>query len=94
MSQSVSQTETRPFVSPDDYLRLEGEAVEKHEYYYGEVRAMAEFFRKFAHGIANLVGSVEVLVRDRARQLAAVTMVPSLAAVTRVIPSSKAAICR
>lgn len=41
MSQPVSQTETRPLVSPDDYLRLEGEAAEKQEYYYGEVRAMA-----------------------------------------------------
>ena len=28
-------------VSPDDYLRLEGEAFEKHEYYFGEIRAMA-----------------------------------------------------
>ncbi|OGX88378.1 Uma2 family endonuclease [Hymenobacter glacialis] len=40
MSQSASQTEAHLLVSPDDYLRLECEAVEKHEYYYGEVRAM------------------------------------------------------
>ena len=41
MSPLASQPEARVRVSPDDYLRLEGEAVEKHEYYYGEVRAMA-----------------------------------------------------
>ncbi|WP_310396140.1 Uma2 family endonuclease [Hymenobacter sp.] len=41
MSPSTSLPEALPRVSPDDYLRLEGEAVEKHEYYYGEVRAMA-----------------------------------------------------
>ena len=41
MSLPASQAEARPLVSPDDYLRLECEAVEKHEYYFGEVRAMA-----------------------------------------------------
>ncbi len=41
MSPSVSQIEARVLVSPDDYLRLECEAQEKHEYYYGEIRAMA-----------------------------------------------------
>lgn len=41
MSQPAFETSAPSAVSPDDYLRLEGEAVEKHEYYYGEIRAMA-----------------------------------------------------
>lgn len=41
MGQPAFETSVPPSVSPDDYLRLESEAAEKHEYYYGEVRAMA-----------------------------------------------------
>ena len=65
MSQSVSQTETRSFVSPDDYLRLEGEATEKHEYYYGEIRAMAG--ASYAHNriCANLTGELYSQLRGK-----------------------------
>ena len=41
MGQVAFETTVTAPVSPDDYLRLECEALEKHEYYYGEIRAMA-----------------------------------------------------
>ena len=41
MGEPALQTTLPTLVSPDDYLRLECEALEKHEYYYGEIRAMA-----------------------------------------------------
>ena len=41
MAQPVFQPEPAAYVSPEDYLRLEREAEFKHEYYQGEVRAMA-----------------------------------------------------
>lgn len=41
MSQPALETTAPAYVSPDEYLRLEVEAVEKHEYYFGEIRAMA-----------------------------------------------------
>ena len=41
MNPPATEPEVFAPVSPDDYLRLECEAVEKHEYYFGEVRAMA-----------------------------------------------------
>ena len=41
MNPSATEPEAFAPVSPDNYLRLECEAVEKHEYYFGEVRAMA-----------------------------------------------------
>ena len=41
MGQAAFETTATTYVSPDDYLRLECEAVEKHEYFYGEIRAMA-----------------------------------------------------
>ncbi|OGX89568.1 hypothetical protein BEN47_06710 [Hymenobacter lapidarius] len=65
MSQSASQTEARILVSPDDYLRLECEAVEKHEYYYGEVRAMAG--ASYAHNriCANLTVELGSQLRGR-----------------------------
>lgn len=41
MGQAAFETTATNSVSPDDYLRLECEALEKHEYYHGEIRAMA-----------------------------------------------------
>ncbi|WP_051718921.1 hypothetical protein [Hymenobacter sp. IS2118] len=41
MSPPALQTDAPAHVSPDDYLRLECAAGEKHEYYFGEIRAMA-----------------------------------------------------
>ena len=41
MGQAVFETTATTYVSPDDYLRLECESIEKHEYFYGEIRAMA-----------------------------------------------------
>ncbi|TDN36576.1 Uma2 family endonuclease [Hymenobacter sp. UV11] len=35
------QPNASAYVSPEDYLRLESEAEHKHEYYAGEIRAMA-----------------------------------------------------
>ncbi|WP_223652523.1 Uma2 family endonuclease [Hymenobacter psoromatis] len=42
-----SQPDVPTRVSPADYLRLEREAEYKHEYYAGEIRAMAG--ASFAH---------------------------------------------
>ena len=41
MAQPVFETEPAAYVSPEDYLRLEREAEFKHEYFQGEIRAMA-----------------------------------------------------
>ena len=41
MGRAAFETTAPTYISPDDYLRLECEALEKHEYYYGEIRAMA-----------------------------------------------------
>ena len=41
MAQPAAQTEPAEYVSPEDYLRLEREAEFKHEYFQGEIRAMA-----------------------------------------------------
>lgn len=41
MVQPAFQTEPTSYVSPEEYLRLEREAEFKHEYFQGEIRAMA-----------------------------------------------------
>jgi Uma2 family endonuclease len=41
MAQPAFQTEPTSYVSPEEYLRLEREAEFKHEYFQGEIRAMA-----------------------------------------------------
>ena len=41
MGQAAFEITATAHVSPDEYLRLECEALEKHEYFYGEIRAMA-----------------------------------------------------
>jgi len=66
MSLPIRQTDTTALVSPDDYLRLEGEAVEKYEYYYGEVRAMAA--ASYAHNriCANMTVAIGSQLRGKA----------------------------
>jgi Uma2 family endonuclease len=41
MAQPALQTEPAAYVSPEEYLRLEREAEFRHEYFQGEIRAMA-----------------------------------------------------
>ena len=41
MAQPAFQPEPAAYVSPEEYLRLEREAEFKHEYFQGEIRAMA-----------------------------------------------------
>ena len=54
------------YVTPEDYLRLEREAVEKHEYFEGEVRAMAG--ANYGHNriCANLIIELGIQLRGRA----------------------------
>ncbi len=59
------QADSPARVSPEDYLRLERAAEYKHEYYAGEIRAMAG--ASFAHNqvCANLTISLGNLLRGR-----------------------------
>ena len=41
MGQAGFENTAAIYISPYDYLRIECEALEKHEYYYGKIRAMA-----------------------------------------------------
>jgi len=52
-------------VSPEDYLRLERDAEYKHEYYAGEIRAMAG--ASFAHNLvcANTLATLRGLLRSK-----------------------------
>ena len=54
------------YVTPDDYLRLEREAVEKHEYFLGEIRAMAG--ANYGHNriCANLIIELGIQLRGKA----------------------------
>ena len=65
MGQPVLQTDTPAFVSPEDYLRLERAAEFKHEYYRGEIRAMAG--ASFAHNrvCANLTIEIGSQLRGK-----------------------------
>ncbi len=70
MSPPALQNDTPTRVSPDDYLRLECEATEKHEYYFGEIRAMAG--ASYAHNrICMNIGS-ELNVQLRGKSCAVV----------------------
>ena len=59
------QTDSTEYVSPEDYLRLERAAEFKHEYYEGEIRAMAG--AKYAHNrlCANLTIEIGSQLRGR-----------------------------
>jgi len=59
------QPEPTEYVSPENYLRLEGEATEKHEYFEGEIRAMAG--ANYAHNLVcmNLGGEIRNQLRGR-----------------------------
>ena len=65
MAQPAFQTEPTSYVSPEEYLRLEREAEFKHEYYQGEIRAMAG--AGYAHNLicANL--TIEIGSRLRGK---------------------------
>ena len=65
MSPPALETAPAAHVSPDDYLRLEGEAFEKHEYYFGEIRAMAG--ASYAHNriCANITVSIGGQLRGK-----------------------------
>ena len=65
MSQPAVALEALPQVSPDEYLRLEGEAFEKHEFYYGEIRAMAG--ASYAHNriCMNIGSALNVQLRGK-----------------------------
>ena len=59
------QPEPFEHVSPEDYLRLEREAEFKHEYYEGEIRAMAG--AGYVHNLIcmNLGGKIRTLLRGK-----------------------------
>lgn len=59
------QLDSADYVSPEDYLRLEREAEEKHEYVGGKVWAMAG--AGYAHNriCANLTGELHVQLRGK-----------------------------
>ena len=65
MGQAALEITAASYVSPDDYLRLECEAVEKHEYFYGEIRVMAG--ASYAHNriCANMTGELHGLLRGK-----------------------------
>jgi Uma2 family endonuclease len=65
MGQLVFQTEPAAYVSPENYLRLERQAQEKHEYFAGAVRAMAG--AGYAHNLicANLTIEVGSQLRGK-----------------------------
>ena len=65
MAQLADQTEPTSYVSPEEYLRLEREAEFKHEYFQGEIRAMAG--AGYAHNLicANLTGEIGSQLRGK-----------------------------
>ena len=65
MGLSAFQTDSQAFVSPGDYLRLAREAEFKHEYFQGNIRAMAS--TSFARNriCANLTGELYVQLRGK-----------------------------
>ncbi|ALW84495.1 hypothetical protein AUC43_04985 [Hymenobacter sedentarius] len=65
MGQSVFQTEPTASISPAEYLRLEREAEQKHEYFDGEIRAMAG--AGYVHNLicANLTGELYSQLRGK-----------------------------
>ena len=54
------------YVTPEDYLRLEREAVEKHEYFLGEIRAMAGANYDHNRICANLIIELGIQLRGKA----------------------------
>jgi Uma2 family endonuclease len=65
MAQPAFQTEPTRYVSPEEYLRLEREAEFKHEYFQGEIRAMAG--AGYAHNLIcmNLGGEIRSQLRGK-----------------------------
>ena len=65
MLQPTVETAPAAYVSPEDYLRFERGAEFKHEYYEGEIRAMAG--AKYAHNLIcmNLGGEVRSQLRGK-----------------------------
>ena len=65
MAQPAFHPEPTGHVSPEDYLRLEREAEFKHEYFQGEIRAMAG--AGYAHNLicANLTGMLYSQLRGK-----------------------------
>src|SRR6266480_7354619 len=53
---SVAQSGIR--FTPEEYLRREYDAQEKHQYYYGEIYAMAERTAQHSLIIANITGEL------------------------------------
>ena len=65
MAQPAFQTDPTSYVSPEEYLRLEREAEFKHEYFQGEIRAMAG--AGYDHNLicANLTGELYTQLRGK-----------------------------
>ena len=65
MSPLASPQEPNAYISPEDYLRLEREAEFRHEYFQGEIRAMAG--AGYAHNLicANLTGELYTQLRGK-----------------------------
>ncbi|MDQ2770232.1 MAG: Uma2 family endonuclease [Bacteroidota bacterium] len=65
MAQPALQPEPAAYVSPEDYLRLERESEFKHEYYQGEVCAMAG--AGYVHNLicANLTIAIGIQLRGK-----------------------------
>lgn len=53
------------FVSPEDYLELEREALDKHEYLNGEIFAMAGAGRRHNQICTNLIRRIAIQIGDR-----------------------------
>jgi len=58
-------SEPKPFLTVEEYLAAERRAERKHEYYAGEIFAMAGASRRHALIVTNLVGELRQLLRRR-----------------------------
>lgn len=65
MIRSMTATSTEPAMSPEQYLAVEREAGRKHEYWHGEVYAMAGASRQHNLLVSNLVHLLVGALRDR-----------------------------
>ena len=53
------------FVSPEEYLAFERDALDKHEYFNGEIFAMAGAGRRHNQTCTNLIHLIVSKIRDR-----------------------------